>query len=134
MRSSIPNFQDDLRVLVVDDSVVMQNMVAAVLAKFPKLQHDAVSSAAEGMRLLAEKTYALVVTDVNMPNISGLELLSFIRKSAATASLPVLIVSSNGTSHDRERGYKLGANAYLVKPFRNDDLEASVRRLLSEKL
>ena len=112
----------------------MQGMVAAVLAKFPKVKHDSVGSAAEGMRLLADRNYALVITDVNMPNISGLELLSFIRKTVATADVPVLIVSSNGASSDRERGYKLGASDYLVKPFKNEDLEASVRRLLSEKL
>jgi two-component system chemotaxis response regulator CheY len=133
MRSSIPDFQDALRVLVVDDSIVMHGVVAAVLAKFPSVQHDAVTCAADAMRMLADKNYALVITDINMPNINGLELLAYIRQSDSTADVPVLIVSSNGASSDQERGFKLGANGYLVKPFKNEDLEASVRRLLSEK-
>ena len=133
MRSSVPSFQDDLRVLVVDDSVAMHGVIAAVLGKFPKVQYDAVVSAAAAMRRLAEGHYALVITDVNMPHINGLELLAFIRKAATTADLPVLILSSNGAASDKERGFKLGASDYLVKPFRSEDLELCIRRLLSEK-
>ena len=101
---------------------------------FTNVQHDAATSAADAMRMLADKNYALVITDVNMPNINGLELLAYIRQSEVTQDIPVLVVSSNGASSDQERGFRLGANGYLVKPFKNEDLEASVRRLLSEKL
>lgn len=118
------------KVLVVDDSAVIRGIIAAVLNKLPNVAFEEVASAAEAMRRLPEQRYALVIADINMPHINGFELLAFIRKNQATHDTPVLIVSSNGSVSDKERGVKLGANGYLVKPFKNEELEASVRNLL----
>lgn len=84
----------------------------------------------EALRLLPRERYDVVVTDINMPDIHGLELLSFMRKSEQHAYTPVVIVSTEGALRDRERGMALGANAYLTKPFEPDTLRATVRRVL----
>src|SRR3954469_14441421 len=71
----------------------------------------------DALRLLPRGPYDLVITDINMPDINGLELISFIRKSDQHRSTPVLIISTQSSERDRERGMALGANAYLIKPF-----------------
>jgi two-component system chemotaxis response regulator CheY len=58
-----------------------------------------------------------VITDVNMPDINGLELIKFCRTHPSYAATPVIIISTEGRDRDRDRGMSLGANAYLVKPF-----------------
>lgn len=86
----------------------------------------------EALRLLPRERFDLVVTDINMPDIHGLELISFMRKSDALRAIPVIIVSTEGAARDRDRGIALGANAYLTKPFEPEELRATVRRLLGQ--
>lgn len=73
--------------------------------------------------------YDLVVTDVNMPDINGLELIRFVRAQAAMARVPLLVISTEGRARDRERCLALGANDFLPKPFTPEVLVATVRRL-----
>jgi len=85
----------------------------------------------EALRLLPREAFDVVLTDINMPDIHGLELLSFMRKSELHKATPVIIVSTEGAQRDRERAASLGANAYLSKPFEPDRLRALVREVLS---
>ncbi len=119
------------RVLVVEDSQTMREWIAAVLedASAP-LKVDLAASGFEALRLLPRQQYALIVTDINMPDIHGLELISFVRGDARHARTPLLIVSTESSEEDRRRGLALGANAYLVKPFAAPDLLRAVEDLL----
>ena len=85
----------------------------------------------EALRLLPREDFDLVITDINMPDINGLELVSFIRNNARYASLPLVIVSTEGSDRDRDKGLRLGADAYLVKPFDPDALGQVVANLLA---
>lgn len=89
-----------------------------------------VGSGFEALRQLPREHYDLIVTDINMPDINGLELVSFIRSNDAYRDIPLLIVSTEGSERDREKGLQLGADAYLVKPFDPDELRTTVRDLL----
>jgi two-component system chemotaxis response regulator CheY len=80
--------------------------------------------------LLPRSPYDLIITDINMPDINGLELIRFIRKSAHHAATPLLIISTLHTKQDVERGLALGANSYLAKPFTPDQLRNACERLL----
>ncbi len=71
----------------------------------------------EALLCLPRESFDLVVTEINMPDINGLELVSFIKNNERYASIPLLIVSTEGSERDREKGLGLGADAYLVKPF-----------------
>jgi len=71
-----------------------------------------------------------VITDINMPDINGLELIRFVRGHAHLAKLPLICISTEGRERDRERCLSLGANAYLVKPFAPAVLVAEVKRFL----
>ncbi|HLK37440.1 MAG TPA: response regulator [Polyangiaceae bacterium] len=124
------------RVLVVEDSVSARAFVRAVLeAPDFATAHGGcevveASSGFDAMRLLPRSVYDLIVTDINMPDINGLELIRFIRKSAHHGATPLLIISSSHKKQDVERGLALGANAYLPKPFAPEQLKNACGRLL----
>ena len=85
----------------------------------------------EALRYLPRETFDLVVTDINMPDINGLELVSFIKGNERYASIPLVIVSTEGSERDRHKGMGLGADAYLVKPFAPEAFQQIVTDLLS---
>ncbi len=85
----------------------------------------------EALRLLPREIFDLVVTDINMPDINGLELVSFIKSNDRYANIPLIIVSTEGSERDRHKGLGLGADAYLVKPFEPEDFRQVVSDLLS---
>jgi two-component system, chemotaxis family, chemotaxis protein CheY len=113
------------RVLLVEDSASMRAFVRAALAAATDLGPLEVAEAQGGfdaLRLLPRGPWDLVITDINMPDINGLELISFIKKSEAHKATPILIISTASGERDRERGMTLGASGYLVKPFTAEDL------------
>lgn len=119
-------------VLVVEDSATMRSLIASTLEEIgvPLKIIDA-PSGFEALRLLPRERFDLIVTDINMPDINGLELVSFVKGNAAYRSIPLIIVSTESSDRDREKGLSLGADAYLVKPFEPDDLLRIVRDLLA---
>jgi two-component system, chemotaxis family, chemotaxis protein CheY len=124
------------RVLVVEDSVSARAFVRAVLESpnFAALHGTCevveASSGFEALRLLPRGPYDLIVTDINMADINGLELVRFIRASAHHRTTPLVIISSLRREHDVERGLALGANAYLPKPFTQEELGNTCGQLL----
>jgi len=119
------------RVLVVEDSQTMRDWLAAALEDLdPPLEIDVAANGFEALRLLPHHSYDLVVTDINMPDIHGLELISFVRKDPRHRATPLLIVSTESSEEDRRRGIALGANAYLVKPFAASELQRVAQDLL----
>ena len=87
------------------------------------------SSGFDAMRLLPRGPYDLIITDINMTDINGLELIRFIRRSEHHRTTPLMIISSLRAEHDIERGLALGANAYLAKPFTREQLTDTCSRL-----
>ncbi len=118
------------KVLVVEDSSAMRGLIASIVDQVDGCEVTEVGSGYEALRSLPREAFALVITDINMPDINGLELIAFIRKNPSYEKTPVLIVSSEGSERDREKGLALGANAYLTKPFAPEELKTAVVRLL----
>jgi two-component system chemotaxis response regulator CheY len=85
----------------------------------------------EALRFLPRDQFDLIVTDINMPDINGLELVSFIRNNEKYTEIPLVIVSTEGSDRDRDKGLRLGADAYLVKPFDPEMLRQVVTDLLA---
>lgn len=120
------------RILIVEDSATMRSLLASSLEDLPApTKIVEAESGFEALRFLPREDFDLVVTDINMPDINGLELVSFIKNNEKYASIPLVIVSTEGSDRDREKGLGLGANAYLVKPFDPDDLRRVVTDLLA---
>ncbi|MBN1959626.1 MAG: response regulator [Deltaproteobacteria bacterium] len=118
------------KVLVVEDSSAMRGLIASIVDQVDDCEVVEVAGGFDALRQLPRERFALIITDINMPDINGLELLSFIRKNPNYTQTPVLIVSTESSERDRAKGLALGANAYITKPFIPDDLKAAVLRLL----
>lgn len=123
---------EPLRILIVEDSSAMRAFVRATLEEGGQAEVQEAQSGFEALRMLPRQRYDLVIVDVNMPDINGLELVSFMRRSEEHRATPLLIISTEASARDRERGLSLGANAYLSKPFQPEQLRAVVAQLLPE--
>ena len=123
------------RILVVEDSAATRSFVRSALEDGGHLGPFDIVEATSGfdaLRLLPRGPYDLVITDINMPDINGLELVQFIRKSERHSGTPVLLISTQSSERDRERGLSLGADAYLVKPFTAESLREETLRQLAK--
>lgn len=119
-----------MRVLIVDDSSATRAYVRAVLeADDATVEAVEADSGFEALRMLPRERFELLVVDINMPNINGLELIAFIRQSETHHDTPLLVISTEASERDRARALALGASAYLAKPFAPDVLTALVRTL-----
>lgn len=111
-----------LRILIVDDSSAMRAYVRATLEDSRGAVVEEATSGFEALRILPREAFDLVIVDINMPNINGLELISFMRRSETHKETPLVIISTEASKRDRERAFSLGANAYLAKPFTSEQL------------
>jgi two-component system chemotaxis response regulator CheY len=118
------------RVLVVEDSATMRGFVTAALEAGGPFAVTQAESGFDALKVLPRTQYDLIITDINMPDINGLELVRFIRDSERHKGTPLIIISTDGRAADRDRGIRLGANAYLTKPFLPEQLLETVRGLL----
>jgi two-component system chemotaxis response regulator CheY len=119
-------------ILVVDDSKVMRDMVVACLRAIAGTTYTHASTGLEAIERLSLAPFDLMVLDLNMPDVGGIEVLEFVRGQDRLRSLPVLIVTTRGDDDSRERVLRAGATAFLAKPFTPDAIIAEVRRLLPE--
>ena len=119
-------------ILIVEDSPTMRALLTSALEGLDTpVKVTEAESGFEALRQLPRNSYDLIVTDINMPDINGLELISFVRNNSSYRTIPLVIVSTVGSERDREKGVGLGADAYLVKPFEPDELRDVVRDLLT---
>ena len=117
-------------ILVVDDSKVMRDMISACLRPDPSLVVTHAASGLEAIERLSLKSFDLLVLDLNMPDIGGLEVVEFVRAQDKLRSLPILIVTTRSDDGSRERVLAAGASKYLTKPFTPETILAEVRALL----
>ena len=117
-------------ILVVDDSKVMRDMISACLRPDPSLVVTHAASGLEAIERLSLKPFDLLVLDLNMPDIGGLEVVEFVRSQDKLKALPILIVTTRSDDGSRERVLAAGASKYLTKPFTPDAILAEVRELL----
>jgi two-component system chemotaxis response regulator CheY len=120
------------RILIVEDSETMRALIAATLEELEDpVKITEAASGFEALRCLPRDDFDLIVTDINMPDINGLELVSFVKTNSAYSSIPLVIVSTERAQRDREKGLGLGADEYLVKPFEPEMLRDIARDLLA---
>jgi two-component system chemotaxis response regulator CheY len=114
-------------VLVVDDSKLMHKMYEVMLRQYALVYASDGRQALD--RLREHPDIDLVLLDVNMPNMNGLEFLAQLRADGARADLPVIIISTEGRDEDTVRGMEAGATAYVKKPFHTEEILDVIARL-----
>lgn len=120
------------RVLIVEDSPAMRGMLSSIVSQLQDCEVVEVGSGFDALRSLPREHVDLILTDINMPDINGLELISFVRSNPNFGKTPVIVVSSEGSSRDRDKALALGANAYVTKPFEPDELLEMVKKFLNQ--
>jgi two-component system, chemotaxis family, chemotaxis protein CheY len=118
-------------ILVVDDSKVMRDMIVACLRAIAGTSFVHASSGLEAIERLSLSAFDLMVLDLNMPDIGGIEVLEFVRGQDTLRALPVLIVTTRGDDESRDRVLLMGATGFLAKPFTPDSIIAAVRAILT---
>lgn len=119
------------KILIAEDSPTMRALIVSTIAAMGEFETVEAANGFEALRILPREKVDLIITDINMPDINGLELISFIRNNENYRTTPLFIISTEGSERDREKGLALGANAYLVKPFAPHQLQELVRKYLS---
>lgn len=117
-------------ILIADDSTNMRAMLVSTIESLGDYHIVEASSGFEALRLLPREKVDLILTDINMPDINGLELISYLRNNINYQSIPVFIISTEGSQKDIEKGKLLGANEYLIKPFSPTKLQALISSYL----
>ena len=119
------------KILIAEDSSTMRSLIVSTINAMGDYDTVEAANGFEALRVLPREKVDLIITDINMPDINGLELVSFIRNNENYKETPLFIISTEGSERDREKGLALGANAYLVKPFSPDQLQSLILEYLS---
>jgi two-component system chemotaxis response regulator CheY len=110
----------------------MRAMVVAIIEGCGDYRIVEAASGFEALRLLPRERVDLIMTDINMPDINGLELISYLRANPNYKSTPVFIISTEGSAKDIEKGKQLGADEYIVKPFSPVALQQLITHYLNK--
>jgi two-component system, OmpR family, alkaline phosphatase synthesis response regulator PhoP len=119
----------DARILVVEDDRDIAELVSRYLDKAGYMT-DRSDSGRDALRRIAARPPDLVVLDLMLPQVDGLEVCRILRSDAKTAAIPIIMLTARGDESDRIVGLELGADDYLAKPFSPNELVARVRALL----
>src|SRR5438128_4278682 len=120
-----------MKVLVVEDSPSMRSYVVNIIESgADDVEIVEAENGYEALKSLPHHKFDAILTDINMPDINGLELVSFLKNHPVYKSIPIMVISTESTDEDRKRAAALGAEEYLVKPFETSELIDMFRRLL----
>lgn len=122
----------DLKFLIVDDFSTMRRIVRGLLKEIGYNNAEEAEDGAVALQMLQNGKFDFVVSDINMPNMNGFELLSSIKKDDTLKHLPVLMVTAEARKEDIVRAAQDGAAGYIVKPFTKATLEEKVQKIMQK--
>ena len=118
------------RILIADDSATIRKMVRASLQSLESAEFLEAGTGLEAIEQLAVAAVQLIVLDLNMPDMHGIDVLRFVRRHQRYRNLPVIVLTTRGDDSSRETAVEAGATTYLTKPFTPQTLAATARTLL----
>src|SRR5512141_69506 len=117
--------------LVVEDSPTMRQLISFSLKRFKNARIIEAVDGVDALKKLGGDRIDLILTDINMPVMDGLKLVSLVRQNPQLKEIPIIIITTEGAEEDRERGLALGANAYISKPIQSSHLIKTISELLA---
>lgn len=118
-------------ILIVEDSATTRALIRAFIEEMGEFNIVEAVSGFEALKLLPTQEFNLIITDINMPDINGLELINFIKNNTRYSHIPLIIVSTEKSEEDKKRGMALGAMAYITKPFKAYELQEVIRQAIT---
>ena len=119
------------KVLVVEDSPTMRQLIVFALKRIRGLSIVEANDGVDGLKKLSSDKFDLIFTDINMPIMDGLKLVSLARNDPGYKSVPIVIITTEGANEDRERALAIGANDYITKPIQTIRIIEVAKKLLS---
>lgn len=117
-------------ILIVEDSSTTRALLRAVIDELGDFETIEASTGFEALKMLPQQEYDLIITDINMPDINGLEFINFVRSNNRYSHIPIIIVSTERSEEDKKRGMALGATAYVTKPFKSLELQEAIQKII----
>ncbi len=118
------------RVLIVEDSPTMRQLLVFALRRLKDVEISEARDGMDGLRRISNDHFDIALIDINMPVMDGLKLISLIRGEESLKDIPIVVITTEGASEDRERAIALGANEYLTKPIQANKVLEMVKALL----
>jgi two-component system, chemotaxis family, chemotaxis protein CheY len=115
-----------MKILIIDDSTVIRLMLKSLLKQYNFTNIVEATNGLEGIEILKKTPMDLILLDLHMPELDGLEVLKMLKNDAHWKTIPVIIVTSDSEKETIDEGMKLGAASYITKPFRNDGLREAI--------
>jgi two-component system, chemotaxis family, chemotaxis protein CheY len=123
----------DLKFLIVDDFSTMRRIVRGLLKEMGYLNADEAEDGAVALSMLKAQKYDFVVSDINMPNMTGFDLLKAVKSDSGLKHLPMLMVTAEARKEDIVLAAQSGASGYIVKPFTKATLEEKVLKIMQKQ-
>ena len=118
-------------ILVVDDSPTMRQLIVFALKRLRDVSITEASDGVDGLKKISSARFDLVLTDINMPVMDGLKLVSLIRGDATHKEVPIIVITTEGGQEDKDRAMALGATSYITKPIQANSVLTVVKGLLN---
>ena len=119
-----------LRFLIVDDFSTMRRIIRGLLKEAGYVEADEAEDGQVGLQKLYGTQFDFVITDINMPNMNGLEMLANMKQDEKLKDIPVLMITAEASKDDVLRAAQIGADGYIVKPFSKSTLEEKISKIL----
>jgi two-component system chemotaxis response regulator CheY len=118
------------RILIVEDSPTMRQLLTFALRRLKGVEIVEAQDGMDGLRKVSSEPFDIALVDINMPVMDGLKLISLIRGDESLQDIPIVVITTEGASEDRDRALNLGANEYLSKPIQANKVLSVVQGLL----
>lgn len=118
-------------VLVVEDSPTMRQLIVFALKRIRGLKITEANDGVDGLKKISAEKFDLILTDINMPIMDGLKLVSLVRNDPTHKEVPIVIITTEGATEDKDRAIAIGANDYITKPIQTIKIIEVTKRLLN---
>ncbi|MFB3850580.1 MAG: response regulator [Acidobacteriota bacterium] len=124
---------ENLRFLIVEDSPTMRQLISFSLKRFKGCKIVEAVDGVDALKKLQGEEVDLILTDINMPVMDGLKLVTLVKQNPRLRDIPIIIITTEGAQEDREKGLSLGAEAYISKPIQSSGLIKVITEILEKK-
>jgi len=120
----------DFNILIVEDSPTMRQLISFALKRIRGVRIVEAGDGVDGLKKVSAEKFDMIFTDINMPVMDGLKLISLVREDAAHKGIPIVVITTEGAQEDRQRALALGADDYITKPIQPNRILEVAKQLL----
>lgn len=120
----------DINILIVEDSPTMRQLISFALKRIRGVRIVEAGDGVDGLKKISAEKFDMIFTDINMPVMDGLKLISLVREDTNQKGVPIVVITTEGAQEDRQRALALGANDYITKPIQPNRILDVARQLL----